>query len=232
MPIDCTHTGVEVKISVVIPTLNERALLPQAVESIQRKDVLEIIVCDGGSHDGTQSVARNLECRVLESTMGRGHQLAAGAKAAKGDLLLFLHADSRLTSRCLPQLKSLPDDWHWGCFRHRIDSPEQRFRWIEYGNQLRTRIRSLVYGDQTMWVRRQAYERVGGFPKVPLMEDVRMSEALKQLNRPKILPGPVLISDRHWQRRGVLRTTVRNQLMMGLYRCGCSPDRLAQLYRR
>lgn len=220
------------KISVIIPTLDERDCIRKAVASARDDNADQIVVCDGGSADGTPAIARELGCQVIQSSPGRGQQLAQGATVATGDVLVFLHADSVLTTGCLKQIRQRATDGSWGCFQHQIDASGRRFRWLEKGNSWRARFRGLVYGDQTLWVHRKIYESVGGFAGVPLMEDVRISEALRKTGAPLILPGPVRISARHWLRHGVIRTTLRNQFLMGLYRCGFSPDRISSLYRR
>ena len=232
------------KITVIIPTLDEQDIVPKAIRSAQRGNADQIIVCDGGSKDNTIQVATELNCQVIQSSAGRGKQMASGAAHADGDILLFLHADCELTSGCLDQIRenvseamdavngNQPERYPWGCFMHRIDADGWQFRWLEKGNHWRARKRGLVYGDQALWVHRDTYKQVGGFPDVPLMEDVKVSDRLKKLTKPLVLAGPVTISARHWQRRGVFWTTIRNQVLLAMYRFGLSAERVAELYRR
>ena len=170
--------------------------------------------------------------------------MASGAAHADGDILLFLHADCELAEGCLDQIREIVSEamdatngkqserHPWGCFMHRIDADGWKFRWLEKGNHWRARKRGLVYGDQALWVHRDTYKQVGGFPDVPLMEDVKVSDRLKKLTKPLVLAGPVTISARHWQRRGVFWTTIRNQVLLAMYRFGFSAERVAELYRR
>ncbi len=222
------------KFSIIIPTLNEARWLPGTLESCRRAGDAEIIVCDGGSDDTTRLLASQMGCRVLQTPAGRGTQMAQGARLAEGDVLVFLHADSRLTPNCLQQIRDHldpPDTMAWGCFEQEIESPAAIYRWLERGNAWRARKRGLVYGDQTMWFVRELYQQIGGFDEIPLMEDVVISDRLQHVGKPRILPGPVQIADRHWKRLGVLRTTLRNWYFLQRFRWGVSPEELAQRYR-
>ena len=219
------------RISVVIPVLNEEQLIGSAIDSAWLAGADEVIVCDGGSTDNTLSAAGRRDCHIVNSATGRGYQLAAGCHVATGDLLVFLHADCQFSDQCLQQIRQLPNEPVWGCFEQRIDREGRRFRWLEKGNRWRARVRKVVYGDQAMWVTRQAYDRAGGFADVPLMEDVLLSDALRKIAAPVVLPGPLTIPSRHWHRKGVVRTTARNWLLFGMFRCGVPADRIAKLYR-
>jgi len=226
------------KISVIIPTRNEQPNVGRAIGSVSFAD--EVVVSDGGSEDDTVSIAQELGACVLSSRPGRGYQLRTGAAKATGDVLLFLHADSWLGEECGSQLKSLlqvaPNENasspHFGCFRQRIDDPRYRFRLLEAGNAFRARKLGVPYGDQAVFVDRASYERVGGFPEVPLMEDVMLSKRLRKLvGWPKLLDGPVHVNPRRWQRDGVISRTLRNWSIVSAFAIGVSPERLAKWYR-
>ncbi len=222
------------KFSIVIPTLNECVLIESTISSCQAAGANEIIVCDGGSSDATVSIAEGLGCRVIDTEPGRGRQLNAGAAAAKGDILVFVHADTQLGPACLNQINAclpqLDPMAQWGCFRQQIRLAGRRYRWLESGNAWRASKRGYVYGDQALWIHRNLYEDVGGFAEVPLMEDVLISEILRKRKPPVLLPGPVSIPGRHWEKRGVVRTTIRNWILFLRYQLGTQPTDLAKHY--
>lgn len=216
------------KLSVVIPTLNEEACVSAAIESV--RDEAEVIVVDGGSKDRTTELAEAAGARVLVSTACRGRQLDIGARAATGEWLVFLHADTRLEHGWSAALRRLDDGVAGGAFRFAVDSPRAGFRFIEAAVALRCRALGLPYGDQSIFARRQAYEDVGGFPHLPLMEDVAFARRLRRAGRLSFPAPRAFTSSRRWERRGLIRTTARNWMIAGLYAAGWPPERLARLY--
>lgn len=218
-------------VSVVIPCLNEAENVAAAIGSAFDAGAIEVIVCDGGSDDGTESRARaSGATAIVRSIPGRGIQMNAGATFAHGEFVLFLHADSRLTAGCLEQVVTA-DGAEWGGFRQRIDSPRGVFRLIERGNAARVRWRRLPFGDQAIFVRRSLFKRVGGFPEVPLMEDVELARRLRPAGPPRLLEGPVVTSPRRWEQTGVVRQTLRNWKIQIAYAAGVPPDTLRDWYR-
>jgi rSAM/selenodomain-associated transferase 2 len=216
-------------ISVVIPALDEEATIGAAIASVAG-EAGEVIVADGGSRDATRARAEAAGARVVESPRGRGAQLVEGARVARGEWLVFLHADTRLEagwSRCL---HALPASVPGGAFRLAIDSPRRALRVIEAGTRVRCRMLGLPYGDQGLFARRQAYERIGGFRPLPLMEDVDFVRRLARLGRLALPAHRAFTSARRWERRGVLARTLRNWSVLLLYALGRSPERLARLY--
>ena len=165
------------KISVIIPTLNEAQNVAQAVQSAWACGADEVIVADGGSNDDTLAISSGLDCVTTRSNSGRGLQLNSGAESATGDVLLFLHADSRLASSGCEQIRSMlaNADLHCGAFRQSIESKKLVYRWIEFGNSKRVSQLSMAYGDQGIFVRRHLFDEVGGFDEIPLMEDFSFS---------------------------------------------------------
>ncbi|RMG34903.1 MAG: glycosyltransferase [Planctomycetota bacterium] len=222
-----------VSVSVVIPTLNEAARLPVAVSSARAAGCVEVLVADGGSTDATASLAKTLACRLIETPRGRGIQQNAAARLAAGEVLLFLHADCRLPREALQQIDEAVHRFGAtaGAFRQSIDAPGHLYRALETGNALRVRLFGLAYGDQAIFVRRDLFEAVGGFPEWPLMEDVGLMQRLRRARvRPVLLDGPVVVSARRWQRCGVVRQTLRNWSLLAAYFCGVSPRTLARFY--
>ncbi len=222
-------------ISVVIPTLNEAETIGESVRSALLAGAGQIIVSDGGSHDDTLAIAAAAGAtETVRSLRGRGVQLNAGSVFARGEFVVFLHADSRLDSDSLNQIchavQSKPS-LVWGAMRQRIDSEQLIYRLLEYGNARRVTWRGLPFGDQAVFVRRSEYKRVGGFPEVQLMEDIELAQNLRKIQWPLLISGHVVVSSRRWQTKGVLRQTVLNQLLQIGHAVGVSPDRLAKHYR-
>ncbi len=219
------------KISVVIPALNEEGILPGTLSALSRADPeVEILVVDGGSTDQTEVVCRPFSIRFLKVSRGRGRQMNAGAAEARGDILWFLHADTRVTSRALRRLREAVADPRivGGAFRFAVDSPRRRYRWLEKGVWLRSRLLCLPYGDQGVFARRDIFESLGGFPDWPLMEDIGFVKALRQAGRFVVLEEPIFTSARRWEERGFVATTARNLALLGLFALGKDPRSLSR----
>lgn len=216
-------------ISVVIPTLNAERTLAATIDRVRDAD--QIIVADGGSSDGTVVLAERSGAHVVWSARGRGLQLHAGALAANGDWLLFLHADTVLETRW----REAADDHiaqqasHAACFRFALNADAAGARVVERGVALRVRWLCLPYGDQGLLISRMLYERVGGFRALPLMEDVDLA---RRLGRARILQldCAAITSAERWIRDGWLRRSGRNLACLALYGLGVSPERIARLY--
>lgn len=219
-------------ISIVIPARNEAGNVAKCIRSARAAGASEIIVADGRSQDDTVAAAKSAGAtHVIASLPGRGIQQNAGAMFAKGDLVLFLHADNRLGESALRQITELPEDFTWGAMRQRIESTAPIYRSIEAGNAWRVRGRGMAFGDQAIFVRRDIFKREGGFPEIPLMEDVELSKKLRRLAKPMLIDGPVHVSARRWQKRGAIRQTLLNWRIQLGYRCGVSPETLVRWYR-
>ncbi len=223
-------------VSVVIPTFNEQSEILESMLSAQQAGATEIIVSDGGSDDGTVKIAKELGAVVIHCDRGRGNQLAKGGAIATGQVLLFLHADNRLGPDGLAQLVDAyqqTQDPHslWGGFHQRIRSTSAIYRPLEWGNAMRIRIRGMPFGDQAFFVSRELYDQVGGFRALPLMEDVDLARRLRRICWPIILPGPVSVDARRWQKHGVVRQTLRNWSIQIAHAIGVSEQRLHRWYR-
>jgi rSAM/selenodomain-associated transferase 2 len=192
-----------------------------------------VILVDGGSDDATiQVAARFSAVRLLASPRGRARQMNAGARAARGDILLFLHADTRLPEGGLGAVSAALDDARvvGGRFDVRFDSPRPVLRMIAFFMNLRSRASGISTGDQAIFVRREVFETMGGYPDMPLMEDIELSRRLKRRGRLAALPSRVTTSARKWEREGALRTMALMWALRFLYMVGVSPARLHRWY--
>lgn len=221
-------------LSVVVPALNEQATIGQLLGDIRGLTIPhEVVVVDGGSTDLTNDVARAAGARVLDSTPGRGVQLAAGAELARSPLLLFVHADVRLDGAALALLEEVAVA-RPPCamaFRLRIDARGLSYRLIEWGTNLRSRLLALPCGDQGLVVRREDYVRAGGYADVPLMEDVALVRELRRVTHVHLLEAAVQVSARRWKADGPLRRMLKNWVLMARYLSGTPPERLARRYQ-
>ncbi|BAS57438.1 glycosyltransferase involved in cell wall biogenesis [Leptolyngbya boryana NIES-2135] len=217
------------KISIVIPVLNEARHLPNTL-SIQATDI-EMIIVDGGSQDETVAIAQSFGVKVLQSNLGRATQMNAGAKVASGEILLFLHADTRLPDGFDQMIRDALKTAIAGAFQLSIDAHQPGIRWIEQGVNWRSRYLQLPYGDQALFLRTETFHKISGFPDLPIMEDFEFVRTLQQLGKIVILPKPVITSGRRWQKLGVFRTTIVNQIVVFAYLIGISPTRIQAWYR-
>ncbi|MEM8947368.1 MAG: TIGR04283 family arsenosugar biosynthesis glycosyltransferase [Planctomycetota bacterium] len=220
------------RISVVIPTLNEALCVRKAIVSCWESGFEEVVVADGGSTDGTQRIAAEFGALVVQGTRGRAAQLNLGAQHAAGEVLLFLHADNWLSAAAGQQIRSSLEEEtiSAGAFRQHIEARGYLYRLLECGNAARVGWSGLAYGDQAIFMRRDVFGKLGGYPDVSLMEDLLLMRKFRKLGRVALLPGPVYVSPRRWQRKGVLLQTLRNWSLVTAERLGVSPNRLARFY--
>ncbi|MBA3560203.1 MAG: TIGR04283 family arsenosugar biosynthesis glycosyltransferase [Gemmatimonadaceae bacterium] len=221
-------------LSIVVPALDEATTIPLLLTDLRDLRVShEIIVVDGGSTDTTARIAAECGARVVLAPSGRGFQLRAGASAATAELLWFLHADVRVGPDVLRAVERIAESGERGAFAFRlaIDSPGASYRLLERLANLRSRRLSLPYGDQSLLVARADYDSAGGFPPIPIMEDVALVRALRRITSVSMLDSAVRVSSRRWQRDGVFRSTVRNSLLLAAYMLGAPPGWIAALYR-
>ena len=221
------------RLSVVIPALNEAGAIAAAVRSAVAGGA-EVIVVDGGSADGTPERAAAAGATVLHSPPGRARQLGVGAGSARGEAVLFLHADTLLPpgwSRSVEEVLADPRV-AGGCFRLRFDARSPALALVEWGARLRVALLGLPYGDQALFLRRSVLERIGGVPEVPIMEDLDLVRALRREGRLARIPLAVATSARRYRARGTLRTALRNTLAAGGWALGLDRERIAAWYRR
>ncbi len=221
-------------LSIVMPTLNEAAAVGDLLAALQplRHRGHELIVVDGGSTDGTAMLARRFADAVLSAPRGRAIQMNTGAAAASGRILLFLHADTHLPplADALIQ-RAVASGRAWGRFDVRIEGRPRMLRVVAALMNLRSRVTGIATGDQAIFVARQVFERVGGFPAQPLMEDIELSRRLKRVGRPACLRARVCTSGRRWEQGGVWRTILLMWRLRWRYWRGETAAQLAQVYR-
>ena len=222
------------RISIVVPTLNEASEIAAALTELAplRRRGHEVIVADGGSSDGTPELARSGADRLVSAPRGRASQMNAGAAVAHGEILLFLHADTRLPENAdMRMLEGLASTRRaWGRFDVRIAGRSRWLPLIAFLMNLRSRATGIATGDQAMFVRREVFVRAGGFPALALMEDVALSRSLKRVSRPLCIADRVVTSGRRWDSRGALRTVLLMAWLRLRFFFGAEPARLARLY--
>ncbi|MDE0298444.1 MAG: TIGR04283 family arsenosugar biosynthesis glycosyltransferase [Candidatus Poribacteria bacterium] len=219
-------------ISVVIPTLNEAAVLDSTLSRLtQQLDGHELLIVDGGSTDCTRQIARKYG-NVISSGRGRACQLNAGANAASGATFLFLHADVELEPGAVQAVEAaVAAGYVGGAFRQRIDGAHPLYRIIEFAANLRAKHLKVYYGDGGIFIGRTHFRQIGGFPDLPIMEEIGFSRELRRLGKTTLVKSCIHISSRRWEQNGIIRTTLINWLITLLFLFGISPTRLAKMYR-
>ncbi|MEB3278799.1 MAG: TIGR04283 family arsenosugar biosynthesis glycosyltransferase [Lyngbya sp.] len=229
----------EDKISIIIPVLNEKQTLTSVLSPLQNTPQIEIIIVDGGSADNTIEIAQtfgknaDVEVRIIETHRGRAHQMNIGAKSATGEILLFLHADTQLPLKFEKWVRQLLDEPTVvaGAFELKITASVGGLRWVERGVKWRSQFLQMPYGDQAIFLKASTFWDGGGFPELPFMEDFELVRRLRRRGKIALVPLAVTTSGRRWQKLGVLRTTLINQIIIIAYLLGVSPTRLANWYR-
>ena len=223
------------ELGVVIPTLDEEEALPRLLEDLDALPVpVEVIVADGGSRDRTLEAARKRGARTIRTSAGRGRQMNAGARALASPWILFLHADCRLPSETRDALlgwlrsPASPGAAH---FTFRLERDGLWWSLIERGQRIRERLTGLTYGDQGLLISRTRYEAVGGFPEIPVMEDVEVVRRLRRDGGLDRIGAPLITSARRYESEGPVRACLRNLGLILLYCLSVPPDRLARWYR-
>jgi len=225
---------VSTKISILIPAYNEAVEIRRTLRRCVGAPETETIVADGGSDDGTQLVAAEFGAQVLSSSRGRSLQMNLAASRARGDVFLFLHADTLL-----------PGDFHQhildalrsrnvvaGAFQLRIGGNSTSFRLVEFGVALRSRLLHKPYGDQAIFLRRETFQRLNGYREIQIMEDLDLVRRLNKIGKVVIVDAHVVTSARRWRQIGLLKTTMINQVAVAAYFAGVSPERIARFYQR
>lgn len=221
------------KLSVIIPALNEEANIERCIDSVKKLNPAEILVVDGGSSDRTKEIALSKGVMVIQSEKGRGTQMNRGASYAKGDILLFFHADSVFEDHITKELLDLKD-YVAGFFRLRFDDRSLSVRLVEIFANLRSRLLHLPYGDQALFIKRETFQMIGGFRDYPFLEDLDLVLRLRRIGRLKGISKDVIASSRRLKKGYLLSpvfVSLRNVLIAMLFKLGISPDSLLRLYK-
>ena len=224
-------------ISIIIPVLNEAAIIKQTLSELQQhsgSEISEIIVVDGGSQDNTVAIAQQTVAKVMVVTgQGRAGQMNAGAKIAQGEILLFLHVDTQLPPNFIKLIRETLKQPKIvaGAFELAIEGSDRSLRWIEMLVKMRSHLFSLPYGDQAIFISKQTFVQSGGFAEIPIMEDFEFIKRIQQNGKIAIAPAAVTTSGRRWQNLGVWQTTLINQFIIAGYYLGISPQKLGDFYR-
>jgi rSAM/selenodomain-associated transferase 2 len=223
------------RISVIVPTLNESDSIVATLDRLKpfRMDGHEVIIVDGGSKDETVKLATSRADKIIKSAPGRAQQMNIGANQAIGDVLWFLHADTLVPDNATQLILRVCENQEnqWGRFNIRLSGKHPLLRMVERLMNLRSRITGIATGDQGIFVRREAFESVGGYMPIPLMEDLDISKRLKKLSRPCCLDAKLITSSRRWEENGVLRTILFMWRLRLAYTLGVSPEKLAHDYK-
>ena len=221
----------EPDISIIIPTLNEAELLDTSLTRLFSipavKQHCEVIVCDGGSRDDSAEIAKSHNCRLVLSPAGRALQMNNASKIARGNTLLFLHADSQLPENFHDEINSGAE---WGFFQLRLSHQAFIYRAIETCINLRTQISKVAGGDQGLYFQRCFFHSIGGFPQISLMEDIAISKRARRLHAPKVVKQSLISSTRRWQEKGVLRTVFLMWSLRLAFWLGVNPRHLHRIY--
>ena len=226
--------GSGIKISIIVPVLNEEINLPNILSSLQsfRSKGHEVVIVDGDSSDNSLLLAQEGADIVIVSKAGRALQMNSGAAVATGDIFLFLHCDTFLPDNALKLVASnYQKENYWGRFDVQLSSNKFVFRLIEQLMNLRSRLTSIATGDQAIFIDRKLFNHIGGFPEIALMEDITISGLLKKQSSPVCLKHKVISSSRRWENKGVVATVLLMWKLRLFYFFGVSPDKLSRKYR-
>lgn len=222
-------------ISIVIPTYNESAIiegtLNSLIQSISSED--EVIVVDGMSEDNTKElVGKFTRVILITSRRGRAPQMNTGAMIAKGEYILFLHADVLINESCISMLKNqiIENGIQWGWFSIKLDSPRFIYRVLETGANLRNRLTGVPLGDHGIFVKRDVFHDIGGFPEIPIMEDLEFVRKIRIISKGVEVKSPIKTSVRRFENSGIKRTFFRMWILRILYYLGMPPERLVKYY--
>ena len=224
-------------LAIVVPVLDELARLPVLSQQLRLSQADQIILVDGGSEDGSWQWLQTEWCNgtsrtAVNSARGRALQMNAGAAQSSTDMLLFLHADTSLPQDAVAAVKhALHQTRGWGRFDVQFDSPGMAMRFIAWFINQRSRLTGIATGDQAIFVSRELFDQLGGFPNIALMEDIALCKLLKRSSKPHCLRQRVTTSARRWQEYGVIRTVILMWSLRLAYFLGVSPEKLARFYR-
>jgi rSAM/selenodomain-associated transferase 2 len=219
-------------VNVIIPVYNEAETLRVKIGSFENFALhAELIFADGGSTDRSAEIIAKYG-RIISSEKGRARQMNSGARQAAGDILLFLHADNTISPETIENIENevRQNEAVGECLTQRIDNERFIFRLIEWQGNNRARRTKVFYGDQGIFVRKDVFERIGGFPNVPIFEDVLFTRKLRLEGKITVLPDKITVSARRWEKRGVFRTTVMFNTILIMFKMGYPLEKIKKLY--
>ncbi len=222
-----------VKLSIIIPTLNEAAEIEETLQALQtlRQQGHQLIVTDGGSVDKTVTLATPLVDLVIHAPKGRARQMNTGVQHASGELLLFLHADTLLPLNSIDLISEAIKKKQWGRFDVQLSGRQPLLRLVEFMMNWRSRLSGIATGDQAIFVQRELFEKIGGYADIPLMEDIELSKRLKHHGHPACINTPLITSSRRWEAQGILNTILLMWRLRLAYFLGASPEQLIKRYQ-
>lgn len=222
-------------VSIIIPVLNEEDSIKRLLQQLQlyREQGYEVVVVDGGSEDKTIAISKLLADKVIQSEPGRAVQMNTGATHARGDILWFLHADTLIPDKTVEKIQYQLNENNkdWGRFNIKLSGKKILFRIIEKMINLRSCITSIATGDQGIFIKRKAFDEVGGYSDIPLMEDIDISKKLRTRSRSVCIKETLITSSRRWEKNGILSTVLLMWRLRFLYWLGVSADKLASQYK-
>lgn len=220
-------------VSIIIPVINEESSIKELLQQLQRyrKQGHEVIVVDGGSRDKTVSISNSLADKVISSEAGRASQMNSGAAYAHYDILWFLHADTLISDNSVEQIQQSLNINDWGRFNIKLSGSNILFRLIEKMMNVRSCLTGIATGDQGIFVKKDIFTAVNGYPNIPLMEDIEISKKLKSISRPICIKEKLTTSSRRWEEKGILSTVLLMWKFRLLYWLGVSADKLAAQYK-
>ncbi len=224
-------------LSIIVPVLNEEGALPGCLGALAQGGRFlpahEVMVVDGGSRDQTCEVARQFGAKVvLASKRGRAFQMNEGALTARGEWLFFVHADSTVTEGACRKLRRVIEEKRWagGCFSQKIDHTNLIYAYLAWTGNVRAKLKKIFYGDQAIFVRKEIFEKIGGYPPIPILEDVVFSQKLRQAGEVSIQKEKVVSSPRRWEKMGLVATTLLYAKVRRGFARGIAPEKLKEIY--
>ena len=220
-------------ISIIIPVLNEEQSVKALLQQLQiyRQQGHEVIVVDGGSHDETVSISKPLADKVIMSESGRARQMNKGVAESTNEVLWFLHADTSIPENVIETIQESLNKYEWGRFNIKLSGSNFLFRIIENMINIRSCLSCVATGDQGIFIKRNTFDSIGGYPEIPLMEDVALSKKLKTISQPACIKETLTTSSRRWEKKGIIKTILLMWYLRFLYWIGVTPAKLAKLYR-
>ena len=219
-------------ISIIIPIYNEEAVFSKSLGQLRNlSEHAELIFVDGGSMDKSAEIALGVGS-LLHSTKGRSLQMNSGGFSAKGGILFFMHIDTMISPDTLPKIEDAVNNKGFigGCLTQRVDKDAFIYRFIEAQGNSRARRHKIFYGDQGIFVKKDVFERIGGFPEVPIMEDVLFTQQLRKMGQTVVLPDRITVSARRWEKKGIIKTALFFNLIILLFRLKVPLHKIKQLY--